>query len=514
MTLYLKYRSQNLSELDQEGVRETLKKIVNKGELPHAFLFAGPKGTGKTSSARILAKIINCENLSKEGEPCNECEQCISITRGSNLDVVELDAASHRGIDDVRALRDAVKLAPARAKKKVYIIDEAHMLTVEASNALLKTLEEPPAHVVFVLATTNPEKLIDTIKSRTTLVAFKKATSEEILRALTRIVKGEKIAVENKVLELVANRSDGSFRDAVKLLENLISQDKMSVEDVEKSLSGSDFQELISLLNKKQVKICIEKIEKYSNEGGSISGLIDQLILNLRENLLKSINGEKIDSSFSNFGIVSLLKKLIKAKSRITFSPIESLPLEIAVVEWCDETESIKGISKSEDNETQPKEPEKIEVKSEVIEEIKVQDKTEPTLQVSEEVKAKVVNSTVEHVSEFSDEMWRKILMQIKPINASVEALLRSSKPTSFDGHTLKLDVFYKFHKERLEDMRHRKILEDTVASITGSDFVKVVCSLTEPPQSKIAAEVKTETILTESGDADIINVAEKIFNS
>src|SRR3972149_9928838 len=147
MTLYLKYRPKNLDELDLVSVAESLKKIVKSGKIPHAFLFSGPKGTGKTSAARILAKIINCES---KNPPCDKCEQCVSITKGSNLDVIEMDAASHRGIDDVRTLRDAVKLAPVSSKKKIYIIDEAHMLTTEASNALLKTLEEPPEHVMFI----------------------------------------------------------------------------------------------------------------------------------------------------------------------------------------------------------------------------------------------------------------------------------------------------------------------------------------------------------------------------
>lgn len=146
MTFYLKYRPKNLDELDITEVSATLKKIVESGNIPHAFLFAGPKGTGKTSAARIIAKIVNC--LDKKA-PCNECEQCKSITSGNNLDVIELDAASHRGIDDIRSLKDAVKLAPAKARMKVYIIDEAHMLTVEASNALLKTLEEPQ-HMLFL----------------------------------------------------------------------------------------------------------------------------------------------------------------------------------------------------------------------------------------------------------------------------------------------------------------------------------------------------------------------------
>ena len=173
-------------------VREELKKIVKSKKIPHALLFSGPKGTGKTSAARILAKVINCEDPDKSGEPCNKCSQCTAITKGSSLDVIELDAASNRGIDDIRSLRDAVKLSPVSARKKIYVVDEAHMLTTEAANAFLKTLEEPPDHVVFILATTNPEKLIPTVRSRLANIVFAKATVEEIKRQLVRVVKGEK----------------------------------------------------------------------------------------------------------------------------------------------------------------------------------------------------------------------------------------------------------------------------------------------------------------------------------
>jgi len=222
MTFYLKYRPQKLDDLDILSVRNTLVNILKSGTIPHAYLFAGPKGTGKTSAARILAKAINCES---KNPPCNKCDQCVSITNGTNIDVIEMDAASNRGIDDIRALRDIIKLAPAKAKSKIYIIDEAHMLTIEASNALLKTLEEPPSHVYFILATTNPEKLIETIKSRTTLIQFTKATTEETKRSLKRIIKKEKfitksvMLIKNEELDQIIKLSEGSFRDAVKLLE-------------------------------------------------------------------------------------------------------------------------------------------------------------------------------------------------------------------------------------------------------------------------------------------------------
>ena len=177
-SFYLKYRPQTIADLDLKSVREFFARLVKSGKTHHAYLFAGPRGTGKTSAARILAKIINCDK--GRGEPCNRCDACVAITRGNWPDLMEIDAASNRGIDDVRALRETVGLAPLRGRNKVYLIDEAHMLTPEAFNALLKTLEEPREEVVFILATTEPDKLPETVVSRCIRVNFNRASKEEL----------------------------------------------------------------------------------------------------------------------------------------------------------------------------------------------------------------------------------------------------------------------------------------------------------------------------------------------
>jgi DNA polymerase-3 subunit gamma/tau len=311
MTFYLKYRPQTLAELDLTNVRESLEKIVASGKIPHALLFSGPKGLGKTSAARILAKAVNCEKIvtgdkrqTAGFEPCNKCGQCLSITKGTNLDVIELDAASHRGIDDIRILRDAVKLAPATARKKVYIIDEAHMLTTEAVNALLKTLEEPPSHVMFVLATTNPEKLIGTIRSRVTEIPFKKATIEETLRSLARVVAGEKIKIEKGALEEIAKKAAGSLRDATKILEQLVIEDRnfdaKSVAEFLFRAQTFDLDNFLVLLAKKDVKAAILEIENVSRSGLETELLVKSLLERFRLSLLAKVGVGEDSLEFFN----------------------------------------------------------------------------------------------------------------------------------------------------------------------------------------------------------------------
>lgn len=520
MTLYLKYRPKNLDELDLKDVSDSLNKIVASGKVPHAFLFSGPKGTGKTSAARILAKILNCKGL-KGSMPCSKCEQCKSIDKGNNLDVIEMDAASHRGIDDVRTLRDAVKLAPVTAAKKIYIIDEAHMLTTEASNALLKTLEEPPDHVVFILATTNPEKLIETIRSRVTNIQFRKAKTEEIVNSLKRVAKEEKIKITDEALTSIAKSSDGAFRDAIKILEQLVSEGKdLTKENLEEYLFSKkayDIDKFIGLLIKKDVKALVEEIGKFDVKGVAVESFLESLLGTLRLSLLAKVGlGEDGLKDLSKENLIELIDLLVQASNEINNSPIEELPLEIAVIKWCGEengdssqTAHLKQNSHSTDGGV----GDNIQSTSADSESVKILDVSlvNNDAQTSDSIVHSQGNSTPELV--VNDDAWRMVLSLVKPINATIEALLRAARPITYDGKILTLGVFYKFHKERLEDPRYRKILEDVVAKVLQSP-TRVVCTLMEAPPRVIINEVKNETVLTEAGDKDIIKVAEEIFGN
>lgn len=513
MTLYLKYRPKNLDELDLPEVSESLKKIVKSGKIPHAFLFAGPKGTGKTSAARILAKIINCEKLGKDGTPCDKCDQCTTITKGSNLDVIEMDAASHRGIDDVRVLRDAVKLTPVKAKKKIYIIDEAHMLTTEASNALLKTLEEPPEHVIFILATTNPEKLIETIRSRVTNIPFRKATPKEIVRSLKRVVAGEKIKAPDEALLVIAEAADGAFRDAIKILEQLVAEEKiLSKESLEEFLfknKSFDTDRFIELLAARDIKNLIVEIGKLGPSGVATEVFLNSLIGKLRMSLLAKVGvGAGDIKSLDQKDTVYLIELFSEASRNIFDSPVEELPLELAVIKWCgEEGQKPEQFAHLEQNSS----PSRAGTGHDSFrsETPAGRDLTQTIAPVVREQSPVFVEGSVG----VNDDAWKMILSLVKPVNASIEALLRASRPIGYDGKTLTLGVFYKFHKERLEDAQHRRILEEVIAKVLNSP-TRVICTLVEPPPKKIVEETKTETVLTEGKDRDIIKVAEEIFGN
>lgn len=537
-TLYLKYRPQKISDLDLAEVRDFLSRIVNLEEIPHAFLFEGPRGSGKTSAARIMAKILNCEKLSNDKEPCNKCEQCISITKGTNIDVVELDAASHRGIDDVRLIRESVKLSPAKAKKKVYIIDEAHMLTTEASNALLKTLEEPPGHVVFILATTNPEKLLDTIKSRTVRVNFKKAKPEEIIRSLANVLKKEKMRYRDEVLSLISENVDGSFRDAKKILEEFIMKDILN--DIEKAqnhlLSKSDFDtdQLFKYLKEKDLKNCVSVFNRSESAGMPAKTVYTRLINKIRDYLF-SVSDYKKDPSnaFDKNEILALSDIFITFWDRYQNDISDYVPFYLASAKWCDK-EGDMGNEDDTDNINNP-DVGRSDLKN------RKNTKSVDTTNISkngdgskedgcEQIRgiSKDISDEGENIS-ISQDIWKQILVMTRNKNASTEALLRAARPANFDGKILTLGVFYKFHKEKLESIPHKVCLEDVLRETLKTD-VRVECFLTQPEVVKtdLNAVIKDDlqgdgihplgsagVILTESNDtADIMKLVDEVFGS
>jgi DNA polymerase-3 subunit gamma/tau len=277
-SLYRKWRSQTFSDLvGQEPIIRTLKNALSGGKLAHAYLFTGPRGTGKTTTARLLAKTINCANP-VNGEPCNKCQQCLEITAGNSFNVIEIDAASNRGIDSIRDLREKVLMPPSTGKYKVYVLDEAHMLTTEAFNALLKTLEEPPPYVVFVLATTDVHKMLPTVLSRCQRFDFKRFTTRQIVEHLEYVAGQERVKIERSATELIARAAAGGMRDALSLLDQAIAYagDEISLAQVQAMLGVADpraVQKLITAVAELDSAAVLHFIHELSEAGADLRQL-------------------------------------------------------------------------------------------------------------------------------------------------------------------------------------------------------------------------------------------------
>ncbi len=290
VALYRKWRPQGFDSLvGQEAVRTALTNALETGRIAHAYLFAGPRGTGKTSTAKILAKAVNCEH-GPTPNPCNKCQNCVRINDGTSMDVFEIDAASNRGIDEIRDLREKVAFAPVNGRYKVYIIDEVHMLTTEAFNALLKTLEEPPPHVIFILATTEPHKIPATIHSRCQRFDFKRVTDSDIVKRLREVADGSGIAADDDALQLIAVQADGGMRDALSLLDQCgVMAERVSAETVRSVLGivGREaLRELVKAVGEGNVPKTLELLEALLAGGKDVKQIITELAEYLRAVLL------------------------------------------------------------------------------------------------------------------------------------------------------------------------------------------------------------------------------------
>ncbi|MDI6603373.1 MAG: DNA polymerase III subunit gamma/tau [Patescibacteria group bacterium] len=365
LVLYRKYRPQTFAEIiGQEHVVKTLSNAISSGMISHAYLFSGPKGSGKTTIARLVAKAVNCQNR-KEGkfEPCNQCLSCREINEGKALDLIEIDAASHRGIDEIRELRDGIRFVPTKSKYKVFIIDECHQLSKDAANALLKTLEEPPGHAIFVLATTEIHKMISTIISRCQRFDFRKLTLPEIIKRLENICQKEKVRIEKPALELIALNSSGSLRDAESLLDQALTfastfNRELKAEDI-KDLLGLVEIELVSkftdfLYQKKSIE-AINFLNEIAEKGLDLQEFSKSLINYLRQALILRLIGEAASDSanpiitgltkeeftklqtqvavFKENELQKIINLFLEAQNKMKYSPIPQLPLELAIIE-------------------------------------------------------------------------------------------------------------------------------------------------------------------------------------
>ncbi len=510
---YRKWRPQTLSEVvGQEPVTQTLRHAVESGKIAHAYLFCGPRGTGKTSMARILAKAVNCPSKSG-GEPCNACDMCRSIAEGRALDVIEIDAASNRGIDEIRSLREKANYAPSLARYKVYIIDEVHMLTEAACNALLKTLEEPPPHVIFVLATTEAHKVITTIISRCQRFNFHRLRQTEIVDKLRLICKKEGIHIEPGSLELIARAATGSLRDAENILQQMIAYygNRIKLDQIQAELGitrDSRIRELARCVATRDVAGGLKTVNSLNRDGVDLRQFNLGLVEYLRGLLLaKSRCEEALDVTSEDLAemrslITSVpmyyLVKAVKSFSSIDFHSdnYSALSLEMALLDCAlappteQEQLSMAGSSTAHVGETacSPEEPQVpvTQESSESIDEAPAALDTDIVgTELRDETPAAIGGSQTpaEEAPQDIDYLrsrWREFIKSLRGEGSSgnLDAFLRSAcDPIGLENDTVVLGFYYSFHKEKIEDAKYRHLVEKKLKEVFGRPY-KVRCTL------------------------------------
>jgi len=485
--LYRKYRPQTFAEMiGQDNVVNALKKAISVGKSPHALLFVGPKGSGKTTTARILAKALNCLNV-VDGDPCGKCDICEEIAKGAAVDVIEIDGASNRKIDDVREIRDKISLSPSKFKKKVYIIDEVHMLTKEAFNALLKTLEEPPSHAVFILCTTEPEKLPATIISRCQRFDFNLGRDEEIKQYLEQILTKEKVAFDSEAIAWVAEYAGGSFRDALSMAGQVAVFEKVTLEVVENTLgagrSGEAKNFVAALFNGDREK-AVGIITKLSEKGFDSGEFVKSTLLEVKQLLLAKINNP--ESGYLKDDIINVYNSLDKCFQRVKYSPVSELPLLLVIAEIIemDETKikrSAKEKAKIKTKEGNFRKVDNISEGKEVISP-KVENQSSESETMLEEVKDNTVYDVVvvpaaDGINELQTiyNNWKAILENLRTKNIYVTTILRGGKPTAFDGNKVSVEVYFKLHQDKLRETKILKLVESSMSEVLGKKVFLLV---------------------------------------
>ena len=532
-----KWRPQKFDDVvGQEHITATLKNAIKTNRIAHAFIFTGPRGVGKTTTARILAKALNCENP-QDAEPCNECAMCKTINDSQTMDIIEIDGASNRGIDEIRTLRESVKYAPTRGKYKIYIIDEVHMLTKESFNAFLKTLEEPPAHTIFIFATTDIHKVPLTIISRCQRFDFRRIQLDTIKKTLSEIATAENIIIDDKTLTLISKKADGALRDAQSLFDQVISfcGDKIDSETVSKMLNLIDddlFFTISDAILQKDFNVVFQTTDKIYQNGWDFIDFTDGLLEHFR-NILTVILTERTElvetaevyrtkyanyiQTFSKGDLLRILNYLSKLQQELRYSNNQKLKIEIALTNLvgleksATLSEIISGLEsgnveiKSSTSNSITKENNAASYSSkQIINEKRREIKSEPIPKTESFVPSiKEALSGIQPDLNFESitEKWQSFVDNVcKEKSFLLTPLFNNVKPINFDGINLQLESSDPTTESSLR--LHQEYIDKKSRNFFGKK-VNIKFGSSEPPQEKSAA--KKETTSTKSAKSSKI---------